>query len=346
MTGEADVISENAELEEKEHDDFEAAFNEEAEKREAPPEDDEPDDIASIEDTPPGHVNAADTPAATDEDPAPAADDGFKGWNPEAVETFNKETEGWPEGAVDSYKTKINENNQLNHRINSDNGRVSAFQRKINNLEHEIATIQKGPGEQPSNEEITDAMATDEGWNQFKEDYPEVAEAIDARLDNALGEVNTKIAPVVEKAQQDRATEAEAAQEEAYGEVAKEFPTWQTAVQEDVFQNWMATQPPGVQALAASDDPRDASTLIGKYDDHRVASNLPSLKADHVPDDTVVDNTDEVDEVAQRRERQLEDGTTLPSQKTRIDVNAEPTDGFEAAFNAFAAKKVRDKQQA
>lgn len=329
MTGEVEEVIEKTE--EQEADDFEAAFNEEAEKREgdAPADvlDDEPEPAPAEEPAP------GDTPEVVAEGDAPAAD---------AVPEEDP-FEGWPQAAIDKYKEQVTHNEGLQHRIDSDTGRVGAFQRKINGLEATIAEIQKGPGEQPTNEQITAAMGTDEGWDQFKEDYPEVAEAIDARLDNKLGEVNTKIAPVVQKAEQDAATEAEAAQNEAYGEVAKTYPSWQTAVQEDNFQNWMATQPPGTQALAASDDPRDASLLIGQYDEHRVATGLPTLKADHVPDDTVVD--DKSDEVAKRRAQQLEDGVTIESKKARIDPSAESGGEFEQAFDVFA-KRQADKQTA
>ena len=101
----------------------------------------------------------------------------------------------------------------------------------------------------------------------------------------------------------------------------------------------MANQSPGIRALADSDDTRDASLLIGKYDDYRVENGHTTLKSDPGPDNgSSVDEAAE-DEVAKRRKQQLEDGVTLPSKSARIDTDAETGSEFENAFNAFAKRK-------
>jgi hypothetical protein len=245
---------------------------------------------------------------------------------------------GWPQEAIDAHKAAVAENEKLNHRVTSDAGRVSAFQRKINGLESEINQIKATSNkEQPTKAEISEAMGDDESWEQFQEDYPEVAEAIDKRLSKAMGsheeKINTTLAPVIEERQ-------EKAMEEAYGAVAKEYPTWQTAVKEQHFGEWLNTQPAVVRSLAESDDPADASSLIGLYDNHRIANSLPSLKSDKTdpnPDTGVVDTADAL---AERRARQLEDGKSIPSKPARVDPTHETGDDeFERSFNAFAARK-------
>lgn len=335
MADEAEVVKVIEDEIDKEQDEFEAAFNEAAKAREGGADEDttpakgagDLDKPASTpaEEKPENVVDqdadAKDAPGAGKEEPAGDADP----------------YEGMSEDVKKRYQNMEKNNGDLKHRIDSDDGRVGAFQRKINNLEHQIADIQKKPG-QPSTEEITAAMANEESWKTLEEDYPEIAGAINKRFEAQQQQVDSKLAPVIEKQEHDAAATAETAQQENYDVVAKDYPTWQTAVQQQDFQDWMESQSPGVKALAGSDDARDASLLISKYDEHRVANNLPTLKANPDPDNGGVDKKAK-DEVTKRRERQLEDGTTIESKNAKIDPNAESGSDFENAFNAFAKSK-------
>lgn len=310
MAGEAE-----SEVVDKEYDEFEEAFNKEAESRKADapgPGDDL--DIPGEEAAAAATINNNDKPATVDE------------------------FEGWSDTQKEKYNSVVGQRDGLQHRIDSDDGRVRAFQLKVNNLEHDIAEIQKKPG-QPSTEDIAAAMSDDESWGAFEEDYPEIAGVMNKRFEAQDQRIDTTIAPVIEKQENDAAVAAETVQTEAYGEVAKTFPTWQDAVKTTDFKDWMDTQPPGIQSLAGSDDTRDASSLIGLYDEHRVGSGQQSLRADPIPGNgSSVD--EKADEVAKRRERQLEDGVTLPSKGARIDVDESTGDTeFERQFNAFAKRK-------
>lgn len=255
---------------------------------------------------------------------------------------------GMDEATKERFVSMEESNKSLQHRIDSDNGRVGALQRKINGLEGDIQTIRStSTKDQPSTEQITEAMATDENWDKFAEDYPEVAAAIDGRLgkhqeaiDVSLGaqneQINNTLAPVVQKQVDDDMKEANDA-------VAEEFPTWQDAVVTQDFNDWISTQSPGVQGLADSDDVQDASSLIGLYDSHLVANGKQSLrKTDHSESDVVVE--DQATELEQKRQRQLDDGATIPSKAARIDPTAESEGEFEDAFDAFAKRKDAQRQ--
>lgn len=249
---------------------------------------------------------------------------------------------GWPEHAVEEYNRQRQQIEQLQHRINSDDGRVSAFQRKVNQLNAELDQYRNKP--QPTDEQIKEAMGgDDEGWKQFEEDFPEVAEAINKRFEAqeraAKQRIDESLAPVLEK-------QEENALSDAYDAVAEDFPTWQTEVNTDRFQNWFNDQPPGIQSLADSADTRDASTLIGMYDDYQVAHGEASIRKQS-PDPGQqggVKEKEQIDEVAARRAQQLEDGHSIPSKPAGVNTDQEATDGFEAAFNAFAARKEAQRQ--
>ena len=249
--------------------------------------------------------------------------------------------EGWPQEAIDQVQAQQEATSKLQHRIDSDDGRVNAFQRQVAGLQGEITKLQAGSGEQPSNEQISEAMKTDEGWGQFSEDYPEIADAIDNRLESRLGnqeeKINNALAPVIEKQQVE-------AQTEANGAVTEVYPTWQEEVQKEDFANWIGSQPAAVQGLADSDDVADATSLIGLYDTHRVASGLPTLKTDHIPDGEVVEKEEAVNDLKARRDQQLEDGTTLPSRTARIDPDSEGGDDFGNAFDMFAKRRDAARQ--
>jgi hypothetical protein len=310
---------------ESEYDD---AFAEFAQDRDT---DDDPQEL-ELEPEGEGHrAQAGDEPLVTAPDPDQEEEDAYAGMTPEVKAKFV--------ALEDNTKS-------LQHTIDSDAGRVSAFQRKINNLERQQ---QAAPRAQPSSSQIADAMkGSDAQWDQFKEDYPEVAQALDNRF-AAMGvaaqdSIDQTLAPVKEHQAHIAQVDASNAHKARIDKVAEVYPTWTAEVKKPEFNSWLSTQPPGVQALSESDDTEDASTLIGLYDGHLVAEGQPTLKADpgstsvnEVPADTTRANT--------RRQQQLEAGTTVPSKPARVDGTAEAGSEFEDAFAVFAKRKEAQQRQ-
>jgi len=338
MTDKAAVESEV-----NEETDFEDEFAKLAEAKDSPSDDDlnDPTDI----------IEKDDKLETKNQDGEPSDDNPSK-----------KEDEDPYAGMSDETKAKFvameEQNKDLNHRLSSDAGRVSGLQRKINGMEKEIQGIRKGDtsGEQPDNKQIAEAMGgTDDEWETFKEDYPEVGKAIDSRLDKAgqatQETIDSTLTPIKESQEKAALKEVADANQASADAVSETYPKWTEAVQQPEFALWLDSQPPGVQSLTDSDDPQDASALIGLYDSHLVAEGKPTLKAD--PVDNGVDTKDELTQkeieansIAARRKQQLEDGTTIPSKPARIDPSSEPADDFEAAFKYHANRKERQRQRA
>jgi len=266
---------------------------------------------------------------------------------PPEDENANQQQEDPYVGMSESQKEKFialeESNTSLQHRIDSDNGRVGAFQRKVNSLEEEIQSIKLvSEKPQPTSDDIKDAMATDEGWEKFSEDYPEVATAIDGRLsthrqeiDKSMGEqadeINSTLAPVVEKQEQEDLSDA-------YSEVAEQFPEWQNTVNDGKWHEWLSTQPAAVQSITSTGTVEETISLFGLYDNFRVASGMEPLRnTDHSESESVVDNA--ASDLERKREQQLEDGATISSRSARIDPNAESGSEFEEAFNVFAKRQ-------
>jgi len=321
-----------------EEDDFEAAFNEHAEAKEPvigseQLDDDKAkdDEAAKLEDEAKIKAEEADAEKA-------------------ALEATEKAKEDPYAGMSDEVKARVvgleDEKKALEHKLSSDSGRVSAFQRRVTQLEGEVKEAKAGSAEeQPSNEQIASAMrGTDDDWDTFKEDYPAVANAIDRRLDLAgkatQESVDQTLAPVKERAARDEVNEAQAAEEAAVIAVADVYPTWTDEVKKPEFSEWLTTQPPGISSLANSDDPADAGALIGLYDGHLVANGKDSMKkADPGPGVSEEESGKPTDAVAARRARQLADGATVESKSARINPGDESGSEFEAAFEVFANRK-------
>ena len=314
---------------------FETAFAEFAEK-------DQPEE-SELEEQPQDKKSDAEeseeeTKAEGEEKPAAEEVDPYAGMSDEVKEQFI---------------TLEKDKEDLQHRLKSDAGRVSAFQRQINILTDTVDNLRADskPEDRPSDKQIADAMkGTDDDWDEFKQDYPTVAEAIDRRfekfgesaqeaIDNTLKPVTSRLDEVVESNQ------AEAADNKA-AEVAEVYPTWQEAVAKPEFTEWLNDQSPGVTALAGSDDTKDATTLLRLYDEHLVSGGKDSLKAPDPTEPGVKDKEEEAQggaeptELQKRRAQQLEDGTAIPSKGAGIDPDGgQSGTEFEQAFEFFAKKK-------
>jgi hypothetical protein len=273
----------------------------------------------------------------------------------EAAEIVVEEDEPDPyEGMTDEVKAKFQalegDRDGLQHSIDSDAGRVSAFQKKVDALQGEITTIRAGATAGPSQTQIADAMkGSDDEWDAFSQQYPDIASVMDKRL-GAMGEkmdeaVAATLAPVNEATAKTAAEKATTANEERVDEVKVDFPTWTDEVKKPEFSTWMNEQSKGVADLGESDDARDASTLLGLYDAHLVANGHPSIKADPTESGVNEDTGKPVPtELETRRAKQLEDGASVASKKAGVNTDGPETSEFEAAFDVFAKRK--DKQRA
>lgn len=264
--------------------------------------------------------------------------------------------EGMSEDVKARFIAMEGERDNLTHRVQSDAGRVSALQRKVNGLEEEIQDIRSGPtsGGQPSETEIKDAMmGSDEEWEQFAQDYPQVAKAIDSRfeasataLQKTVDSTLTPIKRTIAKIDSDGETSANQQRVDAVSEV---FPEWTTEVAKPEFKLWLDDQPPGVAQLSGSADPRDAVALIGMYDEFLVADGKPSLRKETDPTEPGVEDVtgeSEPSELEKRRAKQKAAGATIPSKPAGIDATGEAASEFDTAFAHFARKREGSRQTA
>lgn len=153
----------------------------------------------------------------------------------------------------------IEENNRLQHQFRSETGRQSALQKRIKELESQLA------GNQQGNQSTPEGMSDSE-WDAMKEDYPDIAAAFEKRIQRELsaafqameGKFYEKIQPFEQQAQQQRL-------DQQYAALESRHPDWQEVAKAPEFQSWLGNQPPAVQSLMASEDAADAAYLLDSF---------------------------------------------------------------------------------
>ena len=214
---------------------------------------------------------------------------------------------------IEQYKAEIQ---KWQHKYNSDLGRQNALQRKITELEAQVAEARKAPNENPEGSGVTDAE-----WESMKEDFPEIASGFDARLrsvtaqyEQQIQQLQAAINPIQEQA---RSSQRNMQLEQ----LAQQHPDWQDIAGSQEFRSWVNEQPRPVQQLIESEDAAEAAYLISTY-------KQSTGQVTQAPND----------ELKQRRDRQLRQGQTISNRGGRSKTNLPPADDYEAAFNYFAER--------
>lgn len=167
-------------------------------------------------------------------------------------------------------RDKLQQLETIPNQISKLAGHVGGFK---NQLESVISTAkaaaEKRGDDVPTDRQVQQAMATPEAWARFEKDWPEMAEAINARLN---GIAPQKAAPAVGmdafrwQVSQDISQAVDVAEERAL--VRLRFPTWKQTVATPEFAAWFQKQSADVQSLAQSQIADDAIRMLDAYDQH------------------------------------------------------------------------------
>lgn len=224
------------------------------------------------------------------------------------------------------------ENEKLKHSEASQRGRLGAYQRQINQLQSQLQQVQNTPGtsekdDQQARQDAADAAGVKD-WEALKEDFPEVAKALDARLESEkfqiqedrqkqaqleqqLAELQSAVQPIQQQAQ-DQYLKSQVDALEA------RHPDWRELVSAPAFAEWLDQQPPSLQKLKESNDAAEAAALVDLYKGQTGQVVAESNSAD-------------------KRQERLASAQTV-SRRGSAQKGGVPED-FEAAFNHYATKR-------
>lgn len=266
--------------------------------------------------------------------PAVEATDGTPG---EEDETPPAEDDIWAnasEAQRAAHEEIMRERDQWKHQYRSEEGRVSAFQRKINEL---TAEKEKAAATPPATPEPA-ADETDEELEEFKRIYPEIAGVLDKQSAAVKEEVQRSLAagiePVNETLKKLQEHEEERQLRVETERVTEAYPEWRKTVKTPKFAEFMRSAPPQlrVNELFNSGNADDAIFLLEEFDKlHGKQDGADDGEGEPT-------TTESTDSITQRRQRQLQQATELPASK---GTGRKPVgkDDFEGAFAAYAARK-------
>ena len=175
--------------------------------------------------------------------------------------------------ATDEQRTAMEavrrERAEIEHRYKSDEGRVSALQRKINDLEaiqHQAPVVAPvvAPAQSPVSEE---------GIDSFREDYPDIANAVDKMVQSKMTTEREGFSQAMNQMQQQMKQAIQPFQESEQKrfidtqmqELESTHPDWRDVAQSTDFIEWLNVQPDPVRAMFTSDSAQDASYLVGSF---------------------------------------------------------------------------------
>jgi hypothetical protein len=143
------------------------------------------------------------------------------------------------------------------HKARSQAGRVSALQRKIDEIQASPRSSKPGAGDGPAAVD-----GDDDELKSLEQDFPSVVNLVRKT-------VKQEVDPIRSSVREREEREAEAAEEtriaEAFSEVAKVHPDFDQIRRDPAYAKWLGTQAPGIRNLAFSEDPADAIELFGMF---------------------------------------------------------------------------------
>jgi hypothetical protein len=234
----------------------------------------------------------------TEPEPEPELDQG---------QDTEPEPEPEPELDIDLLKQQKEE---LEHYKKSNEGRVAALQRKIDEM------MQSQPAIEESSEPESDDSVN--LWDELKDEDEILAQQIEARIraerEAILREVEQRLQPI-------QASEQERYIGQQQRILSERMPDWADIVVTDEFADWVASQPPKVQELAQSIEASDYEFLLNTY---KAQNGLASSNSQQ----------SSASELQQKRKQKLAAAQELKTRNSGASTS--PPDDFDKAFDFYA----------
>jgi hypothetical protein len=239
-----------------------------------------------------------------------------------------------PEADRDAARASLKEADELrakNAKLDQDyrsvSGRVAAYQRRYEDVKAQLPVVAQ------TAVAAAEKVETTAEWNDFAEQYPDVAKAIESRFPKGAGQDPTvqDIAGWVNEQRTERFLT------EAYETVEAVHPGWRDQCKTKEFQEWKASSET-YKRLAASDDISDAIALLDLYKALHPAQETPKPNANAVA---------ATDAVAARRAAQVAGARAAKTERAAPNQNLDMNDGeqlFEF-YSKAANERIRKRSR-
>lgn len=210
------------------------------------------------------------------------------------------------------------ERDDYKHRFDSNAGRIAAYQRQLDDYQQQIQQVQQSSGSKKEARETLAQEFNDSSWDELKEDFPEIAHALDSRL-KKLEDIESRLSGFEKKIQPLEQNLSEQTLSREYAALEAAHPDWRDIAQSVEFADWVNTQPTPVRSLIQSKNAADAAYLLNTY---KALNGQLNTEPSHGSS------------VQAERNQKLRQSMSVPARRAqRRDI---PDDDFEAAFNSFA----------
>ena len=192
------------------------------------------------------------------EEPAPEAqpepvDDPFEGFSPRAKEYIVGQ-----QAVIEQLRTQTE---ALHNRVRNTEGHIGGLKSQL----ERAATAARDTGnEAPTNAEIREAIASPEALKQFREEYPEIAKAVDLAIQERVSSL-PRPGPASTEIEALRNQIAQLERQRAIDFIESRHEGWVETIRTPEFQGWVKAQPREVAALGDSNDPRDAVRMLDLF---------------------------------------------------------------------------------
>ena len=301
-----------------------AEFSSDAAPPPAPAGDVEPEDQTPAPESEPQPAPAEQPEAGTEI----AADDAAPAPSADAAPTDIWATA--PPELKAAYDAVMDRAAKAEHRFTSENGRVVALSRQLDELRRQPAVKEQQPEAPPK---LKDLLESDE-IKAFQTEYAEVASPI-LNLLRAQQVTIDRLEGTAQHVEQTREAELLQTQARAYIEA---HPDYADFANHEGFAPWLETQPRYVQEAARRNavtivDAAEASDLLTRFKQHIGVGSQAQPAPDPQPEPAPAPTPPPTDA---RRQRQLDAGTDVRTKGPTAAAGI--PDSFDAAFAAFATK--------
>ncbi|WP_277810686.1 hypothetical protein [Chromohalobacter canadensis] len=226
----------------------------------------------------------------------------------------------------------------------SQRGRVGALQRQINEFKRNQGGQQRPAqggqqASQPSNssgeqqeadqkQAMAEAAGSDD-WESLKQDFPDIARAVEARLEGdrqetarlqqEVADLRSTVQPMQEQAHEQYLGSQKRALEARHSD-------WKEVVNAPAFQQWLQQQPASISSLFESEDAAEAAALLDLY------------KSTNPPTGSYSAQGNAQAEAEREKRQQRLAGAVTPQRRGAAKRDAVPDD-WEGQFNHFAKSK-------